>query len=440
MTWLCQDSACQRRDDHVHLMRLLLPMPSVVPVPDGMAMVTWHEYLDPDDDVLSAFPTLAALRRVETSVDVASHSGMDQMLAAALTLGLVDAPRAEDPVADLAERGFPQKLSGTVADVITPKYSPNPPPSDWEGHPADLRPDQDFMSRALSAIQPIIRAARLAGHWRVVVPTYELLPLTILYYEAIVPDTLAWTSEDVDWESAGLLVLEHLNFMSGRWAPDPETEKQVRTEHSYWMRGLASGTPAVSARETIFEAERFHRELGEYAAGVTLLWTGCEVLLDAFLSAILWEKHFVDSSEPDPIAAAKVYFRDGTAVQRAKRELPPLLGGDWSSATSAWVRAQADAYKLRNLVVHRGHQPTRGEAEAARDAVNGLQRFLFDRLASKAGLYPRAAHLLVGADCMERRGRLGGNYGRTVLRGDQEAPWLEAWGEWHGALVDELGR
>lgn len=440
MTWMCQDDSCQRKDDHVHLVRLLLPMPSVVPVRDGMANVAWHEFLDPDDGVPSLFPTLVALRRVETSVDVASHTGMDQMLAAALTLGLLDDSGEKGRVTNPREGGFSQHLDGTVADIITPKYSPNPPPRDWEGHPADLRPDRDFISAALSATKPIVRAARLAGQWRVVTPTYERLPLTIPYYEATVKDTVPWTSEDVAWVSTGLLLLEHSNFLSGRWAPEPEAEKQVDTEHPYWMRALASGTPAVSARETIFEAERLHRDLGEYAAGVTLLWTGCEVLLDAFLSAILWEKHFLDSSAPDPITVARTHFRDGTAVQRAKRELPPLLGGDWSSVTSPWVRAHTDAYQLRNRVVHRGHQPTRAEAETARKPVNELQRFLFDRLAYKASLHPRAAHLLVGMDGMERRGLSGGKYGRTVLAGDQEAPWLEAWGDWHGALVEELGR
>ena len=381
-------------------------------------------------------PTLVTLHRFLTPVDVAAFTGMDQMFAAAQKLGLLDSSvkRPGDAVLE-------QEIAGTVADVVTSRYSPEPPPRGWKGHPADLGPHQDFLSRALGAIQPMIRAAKLAGDWHVIEPTYERLPQMLLYFEGLLPFGSPLVPEVVDWQDPQLLQLEHTNFINGRWAPDPERESYTEASHSYWMRSLASGTPAVAAREMSLESERMHREQGDYASGSILLWTGLEVLSDSFLSVMLWEQHLVDESQPGAVESARSHFRDSTAVQRARKELPRLLGGDWSSHASPWVRAHRDAYQLRNRIIHSGYRPTRAEAELARKSVDTVQRFLFDRLAGRASVFPRAAQLIVGTDGMERRGLSGGKFGRFITqRAQKEAPWLEAWATWHRELVEEMGR
>lgn len=420
---------CQREDDHSHLVRLLLPMPSVVPLPDGA--VTRVEVLP-----CSGEPTvvMACLRRVSAVVDIGILAGLLPMYAAARELELIEGDGDLVAMGDVGD-----ELSWTVADVITTLDSPESPDADWDGNPANLSPSQNFIARALAAVRPLVRATKLVGEWRTIEPTYERLPMLTLPFHAVVGAKDDWTSPAVRWEPAGILHLHHSNFLPGMWAPSEETLDRVERTHRFWLRSIFAQAPAMVGRELLLDAQRLHDQEGQYREALTLLWTGTEVLCDAVLSGLLWEEHWIDENRPDAARCAQVHFRDRNAVQRAKKVTARLLKGDWSSKRSPWTIACQTTYRLRNEVVHLGYQPARVEAEAGRKAADDFHGFLLDRLAANAHRFPRTAALIVGIDGMNRRGCGGGQFGRFLdQEAESESRWLEAWGVWHKKLVDSL--
>ena len=63
-----------------------------------------------------------------------------------------------------------------------------------------------------------------------------------------------------------------------------------------------------------------------------------------------------------------------------------------------------DLYGLRNRIIHNGYLPHDGDAEQAESAFAGFDRFLDERLRTKARTYPRALLAKVGRSGLEDRG------------------------------------
>jgi len=86
--------------------------------------------------------------------------------------------------------------------------------------------------------------------------------------------------------------------------------------------------------------------------------------------------------------------------------LPELLGGRWDTKAldtpvgKYWHRL----YRLRNQIVHRGHQATWAEAEAAYESYVDMREFINQRLWSNHRKYPRTLLIKIGDGGLERRG------------------------------------
>ncbi len=392
----CPDPTCRRTAEHVHLTRLLLPLPSAVPLRDGYA----HRVDRLEDGV--PVTSYLALRRAPAA------SGTNRQLRRTADGHGLELPRSDAG-----------RAAGTVADIITPSHRPA------AAGTRDARASEgELLERALDAVAPIVRAVRLIGGGKpVVVPTPELLPGRVARFEAVVTAGADWTARDVAWSRGTWLSVEHAQ------GPDEEDVDSHAVALARWGAAVREGAPLVPARELALEAEHLIHRRGDHATGVTLLWAACEALLDAVASVAWWERSLQHPDRLDAAGAAQL-FAEGTPAQRARRHLPGILAGNWSSPNAPWTLAVRDVQRPRDRLVLGGRTPSRTEAEAALAAAAGLREFLADRVARRGDRFPRTALLL--GDPTARRGLA------PLVEGHDAQHWQASWRAWHDELVARL--
>ncbi len=219
-------------------------------------------------------------------------------------------------------------------------------------------------------------------------------------------------------------------------ALDTRPWQEVDERSGQWMHGLLTCNPFVLYRERIMEARLAMNRTGDYASAVVLANTASEILLDALLTALLWEESVQDpANAPGPEEAAAL-FAEGALKTRAKRELQPRLKGDWTSPVTPWEVWLDRAQGPRHRIVHAGHQPTRQEAAGALNAVDALQSFLFDQVVKHRGTYPRVTMITVARAGLESRGLWLGQIKRFVEQcGATEPSWAHPFSQWNREIV-----
>ena len=322
----------------------------------------------------------------------------------------------------------------TVVDAIT-RWDPiDEGPAGWDGEPENLDPKFDPFVRCVALARQVSRAFRLVDGRYIDLISYERLPLVLLLFHGTgrVDRERLYIPAPEDWHASGVMALNHWNVPTD--AVDTAPTSEILDASAYWMRSLRAGLPG-RAREILFEAYIAMRQMGEYGEAVIKANTGSEVLMDSFLSAMLWEEHFIDGTRPDAEACGEV-FAEGKAKTRMNNMMAPRLKGDWTSSSSPIVKWVKGPHALRHRVVHGGYEPTRQEASDALKAVDELNRFLFDRLAAQRNKYMRAAVMLLGNDGLEARDMLKGQIMKFMANvANTEVPYVETWGAWHQRLV-----
>jgi hypothetical protein len=400
------DSAETQGQPHeIDLVRFVFALPSPLPVPDGWIYATGI----PDGDGVPE-PTsdpLVALKFFQVEADEEVLRGPDlAVYEVERRLGRVTDPSADENTSSA------QRVRHTVVEAVTEADSPDAPPPGWDGQPQNLPPRSDPLMRCLHVVSQVARAFRLVDGDPIVIPTYERLPMGLAVFtgtgqrqgtQTFVP------SGAQAWAASWFMVLEHFNL------PDPLQPShpwpEVEEESGQWMRGLLVGNPFVLYRERMFEARLAMNRLGDYASAVVLANTASEILLDALLTALLWEEH-------------------------VRNELQPRLKGDWTKPASPWESWLDRAQGPRHRIVHAGHQPTRQEAADALNAVDALQAFLFDKVVQQRGTYPRVTMITVARAGLESRGVWSGQIKRFVeQRGATEPNWADTFSEWNTEIV-----
>lgn len=413
----------------VDLVRFVFAMPSPLPVPDGWRYangVPGEGVPDPAIDPLVALTFF----QVEADAEV-MRGPLLAVLEVERRLGLLPDPlTGEDEIS--VQRG-----RYTVVDAVTEVGSPETPSPAWDGRPQNLPPRIDPLMRCLHVVSQVARAFRMVNGDPIVIPTYELLPMGLIVFSgrgsrqgihSFVPTGSA------SWTNSWFMMLEHFSL------PDPLQPSrpwaEVDESSGQWMRGLLVGNPFVLYRERMMEARLAMNRTGDYAGAVVLANTGSEILLDALLTACLWEEYVKNSSRAPSPAEAAGLFTDGALVARAMRELQPRLKGNWTGAASAWAAWRDRAQGLRHRIVHAGSQPTRQEAADALNAVDALQAFLFDQVAQQRGTYPRVTMITVARSGLESRGLWMGRIKRFVeQRGATEPNWADTFSAWNREIV-----
>lgn len=413
----------------VALVRFIFRLPSFVPLPDGT--VVSRRYPRPSGEPEEQTPfALVRLHQVELPFDTKLPADMQ---AADAALSRIEHSTPSGIGAD----HMPEVTTWhTVADVITARESPDEPEDGWDGQPQNQTSRQDALMRALDAARSVVRAVRLTEQSRVVLPTYERIPVMLLWMSATGVDDGAGVRvpNDSDWQVAGIMMLEHTNI-SGAEITDLQEQQSLLLQSRYWGYCLQAGSPAPLAREHLIEANRLLHHEGEYGRAVVAAATAVEVMTDSVLSALMWEEH---RTEPGAVGLAQAAesFEEGRSAYRVVSALAPRLGGDWASPDSAFQRWRSAGSRLRNRIVHGGYAPSRAEAQEAIALADQLQRFLFDRVSAQANRYPRVTLMFVAQSGLETRGLYAGQIRRF---NEEQAPvedsWIDSFAAWHQRLL-----
>lgn len=414
----------------MRLVRFVFRLPSFLPVPDGTTVS--QAYPHPASSYEGQTPfALLRLHQIELEDDEAL--GVDMRVSGVVLDRIQTGDGRDGPDRDT----FPTVATWhTVADVVTTYDSPDEPDPDWDGRPQHLGPRQDALMRALHSVQTFTRCVRLTEQSRIVMPTYERMPLMIMWLvaTALEADGRSRIPPDADWSPGGVMVLDHTNIVGGEES-DPVRQGELLEQSGFWARSLAAGSPAPLAREQLVEAQHLLHHQGEYAKATVAVATAVEVMCDSVLSALLWEEQWASDDAPDPVQAAR-HFDEGRSAARVTSLLVPRLGGDWSAPSSPWQLWRVKGASLRNRIVHAGYQPTRQEAQVALSTAEALQRFIFDRVSARASRFPRTALMLVARSGLEKRGLYRGPITEfAATEAVSEPAWIEAFGAWHQALV-----
>lgn len=175
------------------VVRLLLPLPSYVPLPNGHQTFVPFPPTDGSRSQRETF-ALVTLRHVHESRHLLSENSFREAIKVAQEAGLMDRP------GDVVENSEEQiDHWTTVADVITPRLSGDESAVLDSVAPEDRRPREDALMRALEATQQVVRACILTHQVPVVLPTYERLPTLLLGWSGIAP------LHDPQWAPAAAL-------------------------------------------------------------------------------------------------------------------------------------------------------------------------------------------------------------------------------------------
>lgn len=164
---------------------------------------------------------------------------------------------------------------------------------------------------------------------------------------------------------------------------------------------------------------------GDYRSSLLSSASAAEVFLDDLLLHLMWEEAM------SPESAGEIFAdpRNGIA-KRLKSQYVGRLHGTWnpdqSGPTQAWKN---DIARLRNRIIHAGHEPGIEEAKRAYEVLIDLEQHGAERLAQRSKKFPRTALALCGRDGLQRRGK----YTKQVeqLQNDPSEPqWDETFARW----------
>lgn len=350
--------------------------------------------------------------------------------------------QVRDDQADVPEFDHRSRLAGRVAQALNPDAVPNPDelvehystePSEayrtvveavtFVARPDDLVATEDKpdpLTRCIDVLTQYHRAYRLAARAHVPELTYERLHPAVLWFRkpAFDPEALP--------EPAGLMLLANRNIPVEQLTP---LERDDLNNLAQSNVRAAAGDPFIVYAERRLEAEIEVLTNGRARESVVQSGIAAEVLLGALLGLTMWEEH--ERGELTTEAAAEVFGLP--LATRIKTQYSQRLGGKWFADTDPIRGWQTDIANVRHRVVHAGYEPDTGQAYAARDALQALERFIGDRLAVKWKTYPRTAWLFLGTTGFREHGR--NKLRQAEAWADAEgglaaAKWIRAYQEW----------
>lgn len=209
-------------------------------------------------------------------------------------------------------------------------------------------------------------------------------------------------------------------------------EMQSFQSFLYRSDGAFSG---YLASQSEARAALLHR--GDARSSLLASATACEVFLDDFLKHLLWEQLATPESCLPMFVEGKAL---STVLSRTRRELGPLVGGNWNDGTQRdlgdW---QSRVAHLRHRTIHGGYVPTLDEARAAVETSDRLRDYAADVLVKTLKKFPRTALMLIGSQALEARGQLTKAVRREIDSGQAE-DWCERFVRWRRCLAGLVER
>lgn len=415
--------------ERLPLLRYFFVLPEPVSLPNGYQ----HWSLVGDDP--------ANLREDDPEVSLIFHQvdvpgGRATSAVQALTEVLAASPGLPTPP------DTQQELDGTVeftvVEAVTPAESPDSIPEADEHFPARWGPRADSFARCVVLTDRVLRAYRQATESLFGPVAYVRVLSPVMVFQADGVRESTWidgvlhimTRPLGDWRGGTVMLLDHTNFADPFRDAQFTADIQMRFEH--WLFEDQRGNPLGLWRERIVEARRALHVTGEHAQAVLLANTSAEVMLDVVLALLLWE----EGLQPSDLTAT---FEEGKVLRRVTSEFPKRLKGTWNTSSGPMGEWYQSAYRLRHRVVHAGYRPTPGEADAAINAVFGLQRLVMDRIATQRTVYLRSALMTLGQEGLASRGLWSGKI-RAFAENDapKEPNWRDSFSAFYRDLIVAL--
>jgi hypothetical protein len=341
----------------------------------------------------------------------------------------------------------------TVAEVAVPLHVLGPVPNELEQSLAELadRPHAsglpgsvDWMPYIIegqaetSSYRQLVADRALAGlhlavaHLRQFLAAYNVAsrsPITPMTYERlppIVPISFRQLAQ-IGTEGAGALVSVPVHRNLWAWLAPTDLGAGEREALSEAIR-RGNLLPYFAFLDLRREADRAFRREGDTRAAAVYGGLAAEALLDELLCQLMWEERMT----PEQAAAA---WKPGL-ISRVRNDYRERLGGNWHVASDSPIgRWSRDCADLRHRAVHGAYLPSYFEVGASLEAIDGLLRFLCDRLSmpKQLGKYPRTALSLVGPAGLTRRSQ----YSRRIKElqaSPQEPNWDETFDRWKEVL------
>jgi len=285
----------------------------------------------------------------------------------------------------------------------------------------------------LRLVEDHVRAFRLAANDRVALPAWERLPGWVLLFVCDGVREIDSRGLRVrmagDWK-ASLIMLDNQNLTD---APLRPTAEDFDRSFAYWMRELRVGNPLIPWRERFAAASRARDYDGDHATAVLHAATAVEVFLDGLLLMLCWEEGMATTE-------TAAIFEEGKLLARIQSQIAPRLPGRWSTSQPGAVRDWYEQVaRLRNRVIHAGHNPSPFDSEQALKAATQLQVFAFDRLAQQRNEYKRVTLLTLADTGLQRRGMWNGAI-RRFAEGPAvtEPNWQTQFRKWRDEVLANL--
>lgn len=163
---------------------------------------------------------------------------------------------------------------------------------------------------------------------------------------------------------------------------ESDVREGIRSAIARKLESDAAGCPHpfITARAIFLEAQN-QRMHGASSASIVSLQASVESMLRG-LCVMLHRDLGTPSKEI--LSKAEMPFES-----LLKKELPNLLGGRWSGATSVPTEFRTKLYNLRNRIVHAGYSPSYREVNPAFAVREDLVEFIEKRLTNQWRRYPK---------------------------------------------------
>jgi hypothetical protein len=233
----------------------------------------------------------------------------------------------------------------------------------------------------IARIQQVSVASGLAAKQSLELLTHEKLPLSL----PVCRRNLAGT----EW--LDFFVYESQSNEIVRYVP-ADFDAEMLSRLGSFLQASARSEPIYGYLELQAEAGGLMFREGDTRTSVIMAATACEVILDLFLLALLWEQS-VSASE-----AADLFKKENTISRRVRKLYHPRVGGNWHVDQDGPIRKWfEEVANLRNRCAHSGYRPSREEAFLALDSADSLRQFIVGRLKdpSTAKRFPATASMFL---------------------------------------------
>jgi hypothetical protein len=199
-----------------------------------------------------------------------------------------------------------------------------------------------------------------------------------------------------DWERLGNLLMHPDRFPDFQ---EPVSLESLNRQLNGSLNDLYTGRPFLISVFWHNRARRAFSIRGDNADTIISLQTAVESMMYDLLRGLL-----VDIGKTDAHIKSRV-GADTHFKSLLSKELPPLIGGDWSFSGKSTISAYWQSiYLVRNRIVHSGYSPTIRETEEAMEAYLDLREHINTLLWRRHKQYPRTLLAKIGENGLVRRG------------------------------------